>query len=131
METQNPPIMPRNVQFEFVPDLPTNWHSDNPAISHFYDALSLTFLSGERFFIDSVRHFEHEITDPALQRDIKGFYAQEATHAREHASYFSYLRPGFHPDKRRVDPKILEWRAHYRATHKRQTHMHPTLFGES
>ncbi len=288
MESQAPHIVPRNIQFEFSPDLPTNWHSGNPAISHFYDALSLTFPQGERFFIDSVRLFEGDITDPELQRDIKGFYAQEATHSREHASYnallsvhgipiegfnrlmeksikwaqrfmsaksqlaatcayehytalfaesilgdprvmadadplyrdlwrwhameeeehkavafnvyravapgflgylrrvlimgvatfdfmiaipviqiwlmaksgeilnlrawgkafwhlwgspgiwrhvmlgvFSYLLPGFHPDKRRVDPKVLEWRAHYRATRKRETHMHPTLFGES
>ncbi len=44
---------------------------------------------------------------------------------------FSYLKPGFHPDKRRVDPRVLEWREHYRATRKREIGMHPTLFGES
>jgi predicted metal-dependent hydrolase len=288
MEDQNLHIVPRNIQFEFDPDLPVNWHSDNPAISHFYDALSLTFPQGERFFIDSVRLFADQITDPDLQRDIKGFYAQEATHSREHTSYnallsqrgipveafsrlteasikwsqrvlpakvllastcayehytalfaesilgdprvmagahplyrdlwrwhameeeehkavafnvyqavapgfwgylrrvitmlivtfefmltipalqiwlmaksgelfngrawgkalwhlwgtpgiwrhvvlgiFPYLLPGFHPDKRRVDPKVLEWRAHYRTTKKREMGMHPTLFGES
>ena len=288
MEDPDPHIVPRNVQFDFAPELPVNWHSDNPAISHFYDALSLTFPAGERFFIDSVRLFADQITEPELQSDIKGFYAQEAIHSREHTSYnalltahgipvegfsrlaeksikwsqgivptkiqlavtcayehytalfaesilgdprvmadahplyrdlwrwhameeeehkavafnvyqavapgflgylrrvivmaiatfefmigipllqgwlmyksgeffnlrawgracwhlwvspgiwrhvalgvFSYLKPGFHPDKRRVDPKVLEWRAHYRAIRKREIGMHPTLFGES
>ena len=288
MEDPHPRIEPRNIQFDFAPELPVDWHSDNPAISHFYDALSLTFPQGERFFIDSVRLFEGEIADPELRRDIKSFYAQEAIHSREHASYnallsahgipvegfnrlmekatrwaqrmmpakgqlaatcayehytalfaesilgdprvmsdahplyrdlwrwhameeeehksvafnvyqavapgflgylrrvivmtiatfdfmiaipilqtwlmyksgnlfnfkawgkacwhlwispgiwrhvmlgvFSYLKPGFHPDKRRVDPRVLEWRAHYRATRKREIGMHPTLFGES
>lgn len=84
-------IEPRNVHFEFVPELPVDWHSGNPAISHFYDALSLTFPLGERFFIDSVRRFADQVTDPELQRDIKAFYAQEATHSREHSHYNKLL----------------------------------------
>jgi predicted metal-dependent hydrolase len=81
------PIEPRNVQFDFSDDLPVNWHSGDPAISHFYDALSLTFPLGERFFINSVRHFADHVTDPTLARNVKGFIAQEAIHSREHERY--------------------------------------------
>lgn len=80
-------IIPRNIQFGFDTDLPLNWHSDDPATSRFYDALSLLFPSGERMFIDSVRLFADRITDPKLQADIKAFTAQEAVHSREHARY--------------------------------------------
>ena len=83
----DPAIQPRNIHFGFDDELPVNWHSGNPAISHFYDALSLTFPDGERFFIDSVRHFESHITDPELRRDVQAFCAQEAIHSREHRSY--------------------------------------------
>lgn len=80
-------IEPRNIHFDFDARLPVNWHSDDPAISHFYDALSLTFPEGERFFIESVRHFESRIEDPALRHDVRAFTAQEATHSREHSAY--------------------------------------------
>lgn len=286
--SHSPAIQPRNIHFGFEPDLPLNWHSGDPTISHFYDALSLTFPEGERFFIDSVRYFADGIADPALKRDIQAFYAQESIHSREHNAYnhlmsvhglpverfarlmheairisqrwipaktqlaatcayehytalfaeailgdervmadahplyrdlwrwhameeeehkavafnvyrtvapgvtgylrrvvvmtlatfdfmiaipilqgwlmarsgefwnirswwracrhlwispgvwrhvmlgvFAYLSPGFHPDKRRVKPEVLAWRAHYRAVANRTPRMTPTLFGES
>lgn len=84
---QDPTIQPRNIHFGFDGELPVNWHSGDPAISHFYDALSLTFPDGERFFIESVRRFADRITDPDLQRDIQAFCTQESIHSREHRSY--------------------------------------------
>lgn len=106
-----PHILPRNIHFDFEADLPVNWHSDDPAISHFYDALSLTFPQGERFFIDSVRLFADQITDPDLARDVKAFYAQEATHSREHMSYNALL--GAHgmdmSGLERLLEKVIKW----------------------
>src|SRR5690606_10279173 len=55
------------------------------------DALSLLFPSGERLFIDSVRLFADDITDPKLKADIRAFIAQEAIHSREHAHYNALL----------------------------------------
>jgi len=82
-----PPIHARRVHFEFDEALPADWHSGNPAITHFFDALSLTFPEGERFFIDSVKHFAPRIEGEALREQVKGFTAQESVHAREHAAY--------------------------------------------
>lgn len=84
-------ITPRNEHFGFGESLPVHWHSNDPGISHFYDALSLTFPQGERFFVDSVRLFAGRIRDPALKRDVAGFMAQESVHAREHAAYNALL----------------------------------------
>jgi len=37
-----PPITPRNIRFAFDETLPADWHSGEPGITVFYDALSLT-----------------------------------------------------------------------------------------
>lgn len=84
-------IVPRNLHFEFDTTLPAYWHSNNPAITSYFDALSLTFPEGERFFIDSVKHYAHAITDPKLKRDVQAFTAQEAIHSREHSVYNRHL----------------------------------------
>src|SRR5690242_21878346 len=86
LATKVPPaITPRNIHFAFEESLPADWHSGEPGITAFYDALSLTFPEGERFFVASVRNFAGEITDPQLKRDVEAFTAQESVHSREHA----------------------------------------------
>ncbi len=84
-------ITPRDPGFEFSDDLPVNWHSANPVISHMYNGLSVTFPDGEKFFVDSVRHFRDEITDPNLAEDVRRFTIQENIHSREHVAYNKYL----------------------------------------
>ncbi len=78
-------IEPRNLHFGLGEKAPRYWHGEGPAVTHFYNALSLTFPAGERFFMDSVKHYRDRITDPKLQADIKAFLTQEAIHSREHA----------------------------------------------
>lgn len=69
-----------------------HWHGENAFKSHFFDAMSLLFPDGERFFIDSVRHYRDQATDPHLQKQISGFIGQEAHHSREHDRYSEALR---------------------------------------
>jgi predicted metal-dependent hydrolase len=66
---------------------PRYWHSDSPYLTHFFTAMSLLFPAGEKFFIDSVRHFEDEIEDPVLREQVKGFIGQEAQHSHHHRVY--------------------------------------------
>lgn len=86
------PIIRRNIQFDFQDTLPTHWHSGEPGITAFYDALSLTFPEGERFFIASVRNFASWIDEPGLRRDVSDFAAQEAVHSREHSAYNALIK---------------------------------------
>jgi len=72
---------------QITPDEVSNWHSQGRHVSHFFNALSVFFPEGERFFIHSVRNYRERITDPALQRDVQGFIGQEAMHGREHVEY--------------------------------------------
>ena len=87
------PVQPvrRDLDFDIpqqiTPEEVTNWHGQGRHVSHFFNALSVFFPEGERFFIHSVRHYRDRITDPALQRDVQGFIGQEAMHGREHVEY--------------------------------------------
>ncbi len=49
-----------------------------------FDALSLTFPDGERYFIECVRMFRDKIDDPELQKRVADFIKQEAQHGIAH-----------------------------------------------
>ena len=49
-----------------------------------FDALSLTFPDGERYFIECVRLFRDKIQDPDLQARVADFIKQEAQHGIAH-----------------------------------------------
>jgi predicted metal-dependent hydrolase len=78
------PIEPRHPAFDLAGCLACDWHGGDPFRTAFFNALSLTFPRGERFFIDSVRAFEPQIRDAKLAQEIRGFIGQEAIHSREH-----------------------------------------------
>jgi predicted metal-dependent hydrolase len=90
-------IRRRNLDFRLTPDLPRYWHSGDPYVTHFFNGLSLMFPEGERFFMDSVRHFQDRITDPQLREDVRGFLGQEGIHGREHRRYNDMLAAQGYP----------------------------------
>lgn len=75
----------RDIKFKLPAERVTNWHGAGPHVSQFLNTMSLFFPVGERFFIDSVRHFrDHAKDDPQLKSAITAFIGQEAMHGREH-----------------------------------------------
>lgn len=87
MDSRTPvPIQVRRMHFE-LDSAPRYWHSDSPFLTHWFTAMSLFFPAGERFFIDSVLHFEPQITDPRLREEVRAFAAQESQHSRHHRAY--------------------------------------------
>jgi predicted metal-dependent hydrolase len=48
---------------------PRLWHSNDPVPTAFFNALSCTFPDGERFFMDSVRHYRDAVS-PELREQI-------------------------------------------------------------
>lgn len=85
-------ISPRHMDFAFPDPLPRHWHGGDAFKSHLFDAMSVLFPDGERFFIDSVRYFREQIADPVLKEQIRGFIGQEGHHSREHLEYSNRLR---------------------------------------
>lgn len=83
-------LEPRNEHFHFEV-AERDWHGGDPVKSIIFNAFSILFPEGEKFFIDSVRNMRKEIDDPILQKQIKGFIGQEAVHTREHIEYNKQL----------------------------------------
>ena len=81
----------RRPDFDFPADLPKWWWDNNPMKTLLLAALSSGFPPGERFFIDSVRYYQDRITDPELQKAIRGFIGQEAHHSKEHKALNGFL----------------------------------------
>ncbi|MEY1662521.1 metal-dependent hydrolase [Isoalcanivorax beigongshangi] len=75
----------RDLKFGLPAEKAVDWHYAGMHVSQFYNTLSLFFPVGERFFIDSVRNYRDQITDPELKQAVTAFIGQEAMHSREHA----------------------------------------------
>jgi predicted metal-dependent hydrolase len=80
-------IEPRNRHHKISDALSKDWLDNHPFKTAWFNSMSITFPLGEKFFIDSVRHFVDQIEDPKLQEEIKSFCGQEGFHRREHNLY--------------------------------------------
>ena len=70
-------LVRRRVDFDFDPAVvPRNWYRDDAHLTTFWNALSLLFPEGERFFVESVRRYRDRIDDPGLLADIDAFIGQ-------------------------------------------------------
>ena len=74
----------RRMDFEFKDNIPEFWYDNDPLLTLFLTALSATFPEGEKQFIQAVRNYQGEITDPVLMKQIRAFIGQEAHHSKEH-----------------------------------------------
>ncbi|HLT14775.1 MAG TPA: metal-dependent hydrolase [Marinobacter sp.] len=81
----------RSPDFKFPDDLPRYWWDNDPVKTLLLAALSSSFPPGEKFFIDSVRYYQDQITDPELKKAIRAFIGQEAHHSKEHKLMNGFL----------------------------------------
>lgn len=77
----------RNRRFDLHDSLARDWHGGRAFPTAFFNALSFSFPSGEKFFVDSVKHYLPRIGDPRLRNDAAVFVQQEHIHRREHQRY--------------------------------------------
>lgn len=73
-------------------DIPKYWLDGDPFKTRFFDAMSLLFPEGEKFFIACVRDFRERIGDPALAAQVKDFIYQEGQHGMVHMRFNDRLR---------------------------------------
>ncbi len=90
------PRAPRSIPvrrpvFDFTRVASRHWFGGDPFLTHLAHGLSVTFPEGERFFMDSVRHYEKRIESPALRQEIARFLAQEGIHARAHTAFNEWI----------------------------------------
>jgi hypothetical protein len=62
------------------------WCGGDPVATAVYNALSVTFPSGEAFFIEAVKA-HREGVPPKLAQEIRAFVQQEIMHTREHVAF--------------------------------------------
>lgn len=77
-------IPPRHIDFSFSSESPKYFYGGNATATTFFAMLSGFFPPGERYFMESVRHFREKVEDSSLRAAISGFMGQEAIHGREH-----------------------------------------------
>lgn len=93
MATSEHLITPRE-KLDFMLDggVPRFWLGGDPFKTRFFDAMSLTFPSGERFFISAVRAYRDRTIDPSLQSAVRDFIRQEGQHGIIHTKWNSLLK---------------------------------------
>jgi predicted metal-dependent hydrolase len=78
-------IRPRNIAFREMAS-GRFWLNGDPFATALYNAFSVTFPQGERFFMDSVKHYRGA-TQGVLTEQVSAFVTQEALHTREHVAF--------------------------------------------
>ena len=90
--SDRPMLIPvrRDLDFKLDESKISNWNTAaGPVFTAFLNTFSAILPVGERFFIDSVRAYRDQITDPELKKAVSAFIGQEAMHGREHEVYNS------------------------------------------
>lgn len=77
------PVVRKDLDFH-LNEIPRFWFGNDPFKTRLFDALSLTFPDGERYFIQCVRLFKEQIQEPELAERVKCFIQQEAQHGIAH-----------------------------------------------
>jgi uncharacterized protein len=100
-------VQARNIKFGIGPNMRRYWVSGDPFLTHFMNALSVTFPPGERMFMDAVKAVRDRVKNPQTREDIMGFLAQEALHSREHGALNVALHEMGYP-VREMEARIAE-----------------------
>ena len=91
VQSQVEPVVRTHLNFK-LNEVPRYWFGGDPFRTRMFDALSLTFPDGERYFIQSVRMFRDQIQDPDLQQRVADFIKQEAQHGMAHDKMNQVMR---------------------------------------
>ncbi|TAL16625.1 MAG: metal-dependent hydrolase [Aquabacterium sp.] len=92
MSSQHPIVPREKLDFGLDGDIPKYWLEGDAFKSRFFDAMSIFFPEGERFFITCVRDFRDQITDPQLLKEAKDFTRQEGQHGMVHRQFNDRLK---------------------------------------
>lgn len=110
----------RDYSFDFSQADLFDW-AKGKFFTDYFNALSILFPVGEKFFVQAIRHFEKQLPDldDRTLAEIKSFYQQEAKHSREHKKFNNALKAaGVDVDKLEAE---IQQRLH------RYTHSDPEL----
>jgi predicted metal-dependent hydrolase len=87
-------LVVRRLLVDMEQPIARHWCAGDAFRTALFNALSMSFPTGEQFFIDSVRNGLKELPPEQQERfraEVQGFIGQEATHRRLHALYNAHL----------------------------------------
>lgn len=94
-----PTITPRVPDIDWSQDVDRYWGDVSPRVAHWYDALSMLFPLGEKFFRDTALEVMRGLDlsgNPELLWQVRAFAVQETAHSAQHANYNAILaKQGF------------------------------------
>lgn len=80
-------IKVRNLKIDAKPLEDERWYiNGDPVATAFFNALTITFPQGEKFFVETVRRYHQDMPQP-LSDKITTFIQQQALHTREHSAF--------------------------------------------
>ncbi|QHS08739.1 metal-dependent hydrolase [Sinimarinibacterium sp. NLF-5-8] len=86
-------ITPRvGPELDLEGDIPRYWFAGDAFKTRLFDAMSLLFPEGEKFFISCVRDYREKITDSGMQQQVKDFIYQEGQHGSVHTRFNNRLK---------------------------------------
>jgi uncharacterized protein len=110
-------------------DIPRHWLAGDAFKTRYIDAMALTFPDGERYFIQCVRDWRDQVTDPKLAGEVKDFIYQEGQHGMVHTQYNNRLKTqGMAIDN--ILRKVASRLNHYRKTYSREFNLGRTAGAE-
>jgi uncharacterized protein len=87
-------LVVRRLLVDMEAPIARHWCAGDAFRTALFNALSMSFPTGEQFFIDSVRNGFKTLAPEQQERfraEVQGFIGQEATHRRLHALYNGHL----------------------------------------
>ncbi len=92
-------ITTRVPQIDWKLGFERRWNGGNPAVTHFFNALSFLFPQGEKYFIDIAKEVLGSIAHDShfeIHLAVKSFISQESIHGNQHVQYNAVLeKQGF------------------------------------
>jgi predicted metal-dependent hydrolase len=78
--------------FKLDSTIPKYWFDNDPVKTRMIESVCATFPEGEKYFIQSVRHFREKIQSPRLKEEVRQFIRQESQHGTVHTQFNDLLR---------------------------------------
>lgn len=93
MKSLSSSIPVRRLSFDLRANVvPRHWNGGEVFRTHFFNAGSVVFEIGEKYFVDVMRQAASVTDDPKLSKEIHSFIGQEANHRRVHMGYNDMLK---------------------------------------
>lgn len=100
----------RRVPFSYETRTPKqqagHWNAASPEFSHIVNSGSLAMPYLEPYLIKTMRQAREKITDPALQKDLDFYVAQEATHFRQHKKFNDTLSAAGYAATQKIEAQL-------------------------